>query len=82
MSFDKYGDLPFCACARCARGRPIRIGRSGEWRIASSNQDCPNLDHEIKFNVCQACKVHRYCAAPCQEKDWEKHKAYNRAGRV
>ena len=56
--------------------------RGASWSIACGKQDCPNLDHQIKLKVCQGCKVRRYCATPCQKKDWEKHKAYCRAGRV
>jgi hypothetical protein len=54
---------------------------AGEWRVACGNEECPNLDHEIKFKMCHGCKVRRYCAVSCQKKDWGKHKAYCRAGR-
>jgi hypothetical protein len=52
-----------------------------EWRVACGSKDCLNLDHKIKFQMCQGCKVLCYCAVPCQKKDWVKRKAYCRAGR-
>jgi hypothetical protein len=30
---------------------------AGQCRIACGNQECPNLDHKIKFKVCQAYTV-------------------------
>ena len=54
---------------------------AGEWRIDCGNEDCPNLDHELKFKVCQGCRVRRYCTVLCQKKDWGKHQVYCRAGR-
>lgn len=49
---------------------------AGEWRIACGNEDCPRVDHEVKFNLCKGCKVRRYCDAACQRNDWPKHMQY------
>jgi len=49
---------------------------AGEWRIACGNEDCPRVDHEVKFNLCKGCKVRRYCDEDCQRKDWSKHKKF------
>jgi len=54
---------------------------AGEWRIACGSEECPRLDHEVKFQMCQGCKVRRYCNEVCQRKDWTKHKKFCKAGR-
>lgn len=54
---------------------------AGEWRIACGNEDCPKVDHEVKFNLCKGCRVRRYCDAACQRKDWAKHMQFCKAGK-
>ena len=47
----------------------------GELRIACGNDDCPKLDHQERFQVCNGCRVRRYCCDGCRHKDWiSKHK--------
>ena len=47
----------------------------GEMRIACGNENCPNLDHEERFNKCTGCKTRRYCSQLCLDKDWSEHVA-------
>ena len=46
---------------------------AGEWRIACGSEVCPQVDHEVKFNICAGCNVRRYCDVACQKEDWAKH---------
>ena len=45
----------------------------GEMRIACGNENCPNLDHEKRFEKCTGCMTRRYCSQQCLDKDWSKH---------
>merc|ERR1719186_350969 len=55
---------------------------AGEWRVACGSEDCPRVDHEVKFELCKGCKVRRYCDEECQRKDWTKHKQFCRAAKL